>query len=236
MPGVCVPPHATDSPDPGHHRPGCSQCHPTWHDDVPERRQRDIAPRRTAPEVPRVAGRTCGESAAEPSSSHGAPHPRRHGYPAGCAPLSPRTWRGTTSRRPAQGRDAHLRAAARSRADTEMGSFIQTPSNLSWIATAMLDFPERGGPLRITVWPVSSNCVTCSPYGSRRPSRPHHRASALADRAARPPTDTAQAPRAQCGRSGHRLSAGFGSTSVLVADRACPATHPLTTSLAFQYA
>src|SRR5919109_1687101 len=31
--------------------------------------------------------------------------------------------------------------------------FIHTPSNVFWITVAMLDFPERGGPFKITIWP-----------------------------------------------------------------------------------
>lgn len=51
------------------------------------------------------------------------------------------------------------------------------------------------------------------------------------------PTRICRRPGAISGRSGHRLSAGCSAArQCWWQDRACPATHPLTTSLAFQYA
>lgn len=43
--------------------------------------------------------------------------------------------------------------------------FTHTPSNVSWMAAAVLDLPERGAPLRITIWPGHVSMV--EPFWAR---------------------------------------------------------------------
>src|SRR5438128_645316 len=45
-------------------------------------------------------------------------------------------------------------------------TFIQTPGNVSWIALAIDDLPERGTPFRITICPTAAS-VTRYPSGYR---------------------------------------------------------------------
>jgi len=46
--------------------------------------------------------------------------------------------------------------------------FIHGPSRVSWMTAAMLDFPERGAPLRMMIWPGSVGCVTPSSFVASR--------------------------------------------------------------------
>jgi hypothetical protein len=41
--------------------------------------------------------------------------------------------------------------------------FIQTPSKVFWIAALMLDFPDRGGPFRMMIWPGWLTDTTAPP-------------------------------------------------------------------------
>src|SRR5947209_4756700 len=43
--------------------------------------------------------------------------------------------------------------------------FIHTPSKEFWIAAAMLDFPDRGGPFKMTSWPGRSSLACASGSG-----------------------------------------------------------------------
>jgi hypothetical protein len=42
--------------------------------------------------------------------------------------------------------------------------FIHTPSNVSWITSTMLDFPDRGAPLRIMICPCARVCPRPPPH------------------------------------------------------------------------
>jgi hypothetical protein len=51
---------------------------------------------------------------------------------------------------------------------TSTPMLTHTPGNVFWIAAAMDDFPERGAPLRITIWPDEELTLTTTNLTRKR--------------------------------------------------------------------
>ena len=97
-----------------------------------------------------------------PSRACAATDSHSAAYSAGTAAAA--GWCGSPGRNPIPG----CKAGGVFARATSTPMLTHTPGNVFWIAAAMDDFPERGAPLRITIWPGDELTLTTTNLTRKR--------------------------------------------------------------------